>query len=140
MSQDLRENALAYMKAWSSGDADALAAFFAEDCVFVDHAFQQTLSGREAVREFVAAAFAAIPDFWVTPGTIVVEGNRVCFTQEFGGTQTADFPGLPATGKPTKVPGMSISEYRDGLVHRHEDFWSLSTYLQQAGLVPAPEH
>jgi len=116
VSIDLRENTLAYCKAWSSGDADAVAAFFTEDCEFVDHAFQKTLSGREAVRAFAAAAFAAIPDFFATPGAIVVEGNRVCYQQDFGGTQTADFPGLPATGKPSKIPAMSIDEYRDHLV------------------------
>ena len=34
---------------------------------------------------------------------------------------------------------MSMDEYRDGLIHRKADYWSLATYLQQVGLMPAPE-
>jgi steroid delta-isomerase-like uncharacterized protein len=139
VSIDLHDTTKAYLEAWSSGDADAVAAFFTEDCEFVDHAFQETFSGRAAVRAFAAAAFAAIPDFFARPGTIVSEGDRVCYQQVFGGTQTGDFPGLPATGKPSEIPCMSIDEYRDGLISRHADYWSLATYLQQVGLMPAPQ-
>lgn len=139
MSIDLHQNTTAYLKAWSSGGQGAVAAFFTGGCQYVDHAFQETLRGREAVLAFAAAAFAAIPDFCAKPGTIVVEGNRVCYEQEFGGTQTADLPGLPATGKPSKIPCMSIDEYRDGLIHCKADYWSLATYLQQVGLMPSPE-
>ena len=95
MSIDLHDSTKRYLEAWSSGDADAVAAFFTEDCEYVDHAFQETLSGRAAVRAFAATAFAAIPDFFARPGTIVAEGNRVCYQQVFGGTQTGDSPGLP---------------------------------------------
>ena len=139
MSHDLSALAEAHVKAWSAGDAEAVAACFTADCVFVDQALGATFNGRDEVRGFAEAVNVAIPDFTWTITRTIVEGDRICYESVFTGTQTGDFPGIPATGKPVEIPCLSIDHVRDGLIHTHADYWSLATYLQQVGLMPSPE-
>ncbi|HKN38152.1 MAG TPA: ester cyclase [Acidimicrobiia bacterium] len=128
-----------HMKAWSSGDIDGILACFTEDCVFEDMALPARFEGQDALREFAVAVFAALPDFHWSPTTMFGDGARVCTESHFTGTQTGDFPGIPATGKAADIPCLSVDEIRDGRIQRHADYWSLATYLQQVGLMPTPE-
>ena len=105
-------------------------------CVFEDMALQTQFDGQEGVRGFAQATFAAIPDFRWTPTIILIDGSRVASEWRMTGTQTGDFPGIPATGKPFSVPGASVLEIRDAKIHRNRDYWSLATYLGQLGLMP----
>jgi steroid delta-isomerase-like uncharacterized protein len=127
-----------HFKAWSSGDVEGIVACFTEDCVFEDMALQAKFEGHAALREFAVAVFAALPDFNWVPAKVFNDGDMVCIESRFTGTQTGDFPGIPATGKPSDVPLLTIEEIRDGRIHRHRDYWSLATYLQQVGLMPTP--
>lgn len=52
----------AYGAAWGSHDADAIAAFHAEDGIFHLHAEAEPVSGREAIRETFAGFLAQWPD------------------------------------------------------------------------------
>jgi len=129
-----------HMKAWSTGDVEGIVACFTEDCVFEDLALQARFEGHEQLREFAVAVFAALPDFvWTPTTTMFSDGGRVCTEWRFTGTQTDDFPGIPATGKASDIPGVTVDEIRDGRIHQHRDYWSLATYLQQVGLMPTPE-
>ena len=139
MSYDHRAIAEAHIKAWSVQDVDAIVACFAPDGVFDDVPLKSVFEGHEGVRAFATAAFAAIPDFSQTIRTLTVDGEIVCFESVFSGTQTGDFPGIPATGKPFEIRCMTIEHIRDGLIHLHRDYWSLADYLQQVGLMPSPE-
>ena len=49
------------------------------------------------------------------------------------GRQTKDLPGLPATNKPFEVRGLTVVEFRNGLISRNSDYWDLATYLKQVG-------
>jgi steroid delta-isomerase-like uncharacterized protein len=49
------------------------------------------------------------------------------------GTQTGDFPDLPATGKRFSVPVASMMEFEAGLIRRNTDYWNVASFLQQVG-------
>ena len=85
---------------------------------------------------FAQATFAAIPDFRWTPTVILTDRARASSEWRMTGTQTGDFPGIPATGKSFSVPGASVVEIRDAKIHRNRDYWSLATSLGQMGLMP----
>jgi steroid delta-isomerase-like uncharacterized protein len=128
-----------HMKAWSSGDVDGIVSCFTEDCIFEDLALQATFEGHVGLREFAVAVLAAVPDFQWPATRMFAEGAQVCTEWRFTGTQTGDLPGIPATGKSVDIPGVTVDEIRNGRIHRHRDYWSLATYLQQVGLMPSPE-
>jgi steroid delta-isomerase-like uncharacterized protein len=52
----------AYGEAWASHDADAIAAFHAEDGIFHLHADGAAVRGRDAIRETFAGFLAQWPD------------------------------------------------------------------------------
>ena len=136
---DNRQVVEQHIKAWSNGDIDGIVACFTEDCVFEDMALQTRFEGHDAVREFAVAVFGAIPDFQWTPTRVFGDGASMCIESHFSGTQTGDFPGIPATGKSADIPCLTVDDIRDGRIHRHRDYWSLAAYLQQVGLMPGPE-
>ena len=121
--------------AWSSQDADAVAACFTDDCVFEDLALQAKFEGKGGVRGFAEMTFAAIPDFTWTVHTFLADGPHCATEWTFTGKQTGELPGIPPTNKPFKIPGLSFVEIRDGKIHRNRDYWNLATYLQQVGLM-----
>jgi len=139
MGTDHRHLVEQHLKAWSTNDVEGIVACFTPDCVFEDLALQVTFEGHAGLREFAEAVFAAAPNFQWISSRMVVEGDQVCSEWRFTLTQTGDFPGIPATGKSVEIPGVTVDEIRDGLIHRHRDYWSLATYLQQVGLMPTPE-
>lgn len=128
-----------YLKACSTGDVEGAVACFTEDAVFDDLALGVVLTGHTEIREFIASVFAAVPDFSCTAQRIFVDGDQVCTQYTFGGTQTGDFPGLPATGKPAEIRGVSVDVVTGGRISHHTDYWNLVSYLQQVGLMPGPE-
>jgi ketosteroid isomerase-like protein len=61
-----------YEDAWRSGDAEAAAALFTEDCVFRSHPFR----GPEDAREYTLRVFADEEEVEPRFGEPVVEGDR----------------------------------------------------------------
>jgi steroid delta-isomerase-like uncharacterized protein len=136
MNQEIQRLLEQHYAAWSKGDVEGILACFTDDCVFEDMALQAKFEGKEGVRGFAQATFAAIPDFRWTPTIILIDGSRAGTEWRMTGTQTGDFPGIPGTGKSFSVPGSSVLEIRAGKIHQNRDYWSLATYLGQMGLMP----
>ncbi len=53
------------------------------------------------------------------------------------GTHTGKSPELPPTGKKFSLIGSSIMQIRDGKISRQTDYWSMMSFLQQVGVMPA---
>ena len=122
--------------AWSSHDARVVDEVFAEQGVYEDVAAGRTIEGRQAIKGFLNQNFAAIPDFKVDVTKIFSTGGMVACEWVMSGTQTGDFPGLPATGKSFTVRGASIAKVQDGTIVHWTDYYDMSTLLHQLGVVP----
>ncbi len=48
-----------------------------------------------------------------------------------------DERGFPATGMRFDIPGVSIGVLRHGKIKENRDYWDMTTYLTQGGLMPA---
>ncbi|MBE1284524.1 MAG: SgcJ/EcaC family oxidoreductase [Rhodobacteraceae bacterium] len=86
-----------YAKAWSSGDPDAVASFYAEDGSIVINRGDPIL-GRAAVSEMAAGFYAEFPDLVVMLDHLRVAGDHVVFGWILEGTHSE-------TGKTVRVPG-----------------------------------
>lgn len=93
--------------------------------------------GREGARLFYQMFLAAFPDARVTVDTLLGEGDLLaeCFTVR--GTHRGQFQGIPPTGRPITVTGVTIMRLEDGhIVER----WSEADFLgllRQIGAMPA---
>ena len=133
METDVEKLYRKYIAAWLARDIEAVVSFFAEDCIYEDVALGALNRGKGEVRTFVQTTLTAIPDFKIEPKSVFATVDRLASEWIMTGTQTGDFPGLPATGKSFSVPVASIMEFQNGKIRRNTDYWNLASFLQQVG-------
>jgi steroid delta-isomerase-like uncharacterized protein len=123
--------------AWSSGNVDKLLLLFTDDVSYEDVTFGAVNTGKEALRNFATAALAAFPGmtFEVKSRLVSSDGTAGAFEWVWRGKQIKDFPGLPATNTPFQVRGATVVEFRDAKISRCSDYWDLTTYMKQVGLI-----
>jgi steroid delta-isomerase-like uncharacterized protein len=123
--------------AWSSHDTEKLVSLVTDDCVYEDVAFGVICHGKEELRAFVNATFAAWPDFKVEPKSFFFSGDWVGSEWVMSGTHKGDLPGIPATGRSFSVRGACITELKGGKIKRNTDYYDMASFLKQIGAMPA---
>jgi hypothetical protein len=95
MSQETslsRESAAAFVegygRAWESWDFSAFVDLFSDDVVYVAHATEETVVGRQALASYIRKEADEQGEATVRMGTAVIDGNRVA--AEFWVTRTND--------------------------------------------------
>lgn len=128
-----------YGEAWSSGDGNKLAAFFATDGTYVEGAMGATYQGVEAVAGFFRYMLAFSSDSFIEFTSLIQEGDS--FAAEWVWRGTMDGPlelGRdihPPNGRSYRVPGVAICRNGpDGLIARHVDYYDVRTLVVQLGL------
>lgn len=81
----------------------------------------------------------AMPDMQVAVKHLVAEGELVVVHWTVWGTNTHPGMGLPATGKPVNVSGMTLFRFRAGKISEEWNAWSMLSVLQQVGLLCPPK-
>jgi ketosteroid isomerase-like protein len=101
-----------WSRAWPARDADAVAALYADDAVFVSHPFREPRSPRE----YAAWAFADQADVDFRYGEPVVDGDRAAVAYWAVITTTS--------GEAETIAGVSLLRFgEDGRVVEHRDVW-----------------
>jgi len=78
----------------------------------------------------------AAPDMQFAVNHMVAEGDLVVVHWTAWGTQTQAGMGLPATGKPFKVFGMTLFRFKAGKISEEWGVWDELSLLKQLGLLP----
>jgi uncharacterized protein (TIGR02246 family) len=114
--------------AWQAHDVEAVVALYAEDCVHRSTPFRPPHRGRQAVRDYVAQAFAdeqRIDDVRFDPP--VVQGDRACVEYR------ASF--LDQHGMAMTLAGCAMAQFdADGRITEARDYW----HLQEGHHQPPP--
>jgi steroid delta-isomerase-like uncharacterized protein len=121
-------------------DLDLADEIFAADYQHHDPANPdpRPMIGSQAVKDHLTSLKSAFPDLIFDIDDIVAEGDSIVVRWTARGTNTGDYFGLPATGKPIEITGMNSWVTRDGQAIEgwvNRDDMGL---LQQLGVVPAP--
>lgn len=95
--------------------------------------------GRDIVREGYRRNITAFPDYAVTIEDLIAEGDRVVMYWTHRGTHSADFLGVPATGKEIRGAAVSIYRMSDGKIAEVRVLWNSAEVWQQLGLIPDTE-
>jgi steroid delta-isomerase-like uncharacterized protein len=137
---DLRAFMRAYAEAWSSSDADRVLDFFTEDIVYedvpnVDNGWETVSRGKEAVRRWLVEDFAAMPDFGLEIHSVRTTDNGAAVEWTMTGTQTGDYPGLPASGRSISIRGASFMRFEGGKIAWNRDYYDMYLFLTQLGAV-----
>jgi ketosteroid isomerase-like protein len=111
----------ALMKAFNAHDLDAIMEYFTDDCVFDasrgPDPWGRRFTGKDAVREGLAARFEGVPDVQYDADRHWVCGDLGVSEWLVTGTTTA--------GATINVRGCDHWEFRDGLVARKDSFWKI---------------
>jgi len=115
------------------GKLERYSDFHAAD--FVGHSAERDFT----LAEDMAAAReerTAMPDMRFAINHMVAEGDLVVVHWTAWGTNTHPGMGLPATGKPIKVSGMTLFRFKAGKISEEWNAWDMLSVLKQAGLLP----
>jgi steroid delta-isomerase-like uncharacterized protein len=139
---ELPKIAVAFGEAWSSGDPDQLVAIYAEDGIFEEVVLGGAVTtGRDELRAYAEAVYAAFPDFTATPVGGFSSGNQAVLEWVLSGTYTGQFGPLPpGTGQAVEVRIATVLDLTDdGLIAHDREYWDFATLLDQLGLMPGAE-
>lgn len=121
---------------WNTQNIAGVLSFYNEDIRWRNVALEETYEGKEAVEEFLERLFTAFPDLHFEVTHKIARGNNVAEQWLIRGTHLGSFLGVPPTGRPVEIPGMSMVEMRDGRFLRDSFYFDTGIVLRQLRLLP----
>lgn len=93
--------------------------------------------GRDGLREFLGAFLTAFPDLTWTVKRLVAQDDTVAAWSVWEGTHSAEYLGIPATGRRVSVEAWTFDTFRDGRIASSRILMDVFGLLQQLGAIPA---
>lgn len=118
-------------------DIDFLVDQHAPDCEQISPLAGGTVKGRDAIRKLYDTWFNGFPDLVWTNDELLIDGDRITQMTTHTGTDTGGFMGLPATGKPFRVPVVWLFTVTDGQFTQVRPIYDFTGLLVQIGLLKA---
>jgi steroid delta-isomerase-like uncharacterized protein len=127
-------------KCANDGNLDLADEIFASDYLHHDPANPdpRPVVGPQGVRDHLTSLMGAFPDLKFEVEETIADDEQIIVRWTARGTNTGDYFGMPATGKPIEITGMNTWRVKDGQAIEgwvNRDDMGL---LQQLGVVPAP--
>ncbi len=125
---------------WNRGDLEVVDEVMAADAPYHGPHMPNGLGDRESWRQAIAGYRGAFPDSHVTFDELIVSGDTVVGRWRATGTHTGPLPGLPPTGKPIALGGITIYRIADGKIIEAWEQLDMLGMWQQLGVVSLPGH
>ncbi|WFU42581.1 ester cyclase [Bradyrhizobium sp. CB82] len=95
--------------------------------------------GPEGMKQLISTYQTGFPDaHWSIDAMLLAEDGETVVARWTGvGTHTSDLPGIRATGKKVRVPGIWIYRFSSGKIVESWNIWDTLGMLQQLGIAPA---
>ncbi|HET9017565.1 MAG TPA: ester cyclase [Thermomicrobiaceae bacterium] len=122
---------------WNSHDVAGVLTFYDPDITWHNVALEETYRGQAEVGAFLDRLFVAFPDLDFTVSEKIARDDRVSERWTIRGTHLGPFMGIPPTGRPIEIPGMSMVHLRDGRFLEDRFYFDASGVLRQMGLLPS---
>lgn len=127
---------------WNKGNLEAAGKFISPPYV-IHHDPGDQWEGQSldlpTFKKRVLYSRQTFPDLHFAIQEIVGEGDRVAISWYLEGTHRGDIPGLPATGKKVKVPGLTIYSFSNGKITGHWQVIDRLGFMQQVMPKTNPE-
>ncbi|HEY1357437.1 MAG TPA: ester cyclase [Thermoleophilaceae bacterium] len=124
-------------EAFTLGNLDLLDEVCSPDYVSHDPAEQEDIRGIEAHKERIRGYRTAMSDLVVSVDEAVASGDLVATRWRAKGTNDGELMGMPPTGKPVEITGMSFDRFdSDGKLVETWDQWDNAGFMMQLGISP----
>jgi len=126
--------------AWNCGELAAIDDVMSPDGRYHGPHMPNGLGDRETWKRAISMYRSAFPDTCVTYEELIASGDTIIGRWTATGTHTGELPGVPPTGKPISISGITIYRFRgDKVVEAWEQLDMLGMWLQ-LGVVTLPGH
>lgn len=115
----------------TQGNVGALHKDYAEHAVVEDSMYAEPFVGRAAIMARKNVTIAAASDAKLQVTNRVAHGNQVTVEWVATGTHTGDLPGLPASGRPFTLRGVTVVIRHDGKVVREALYYDVADLRRQ---------
>jgi steroid delta-isomerase-like uncharacterized protein len=115
----------------SQGNLSALHNDYAENAVVEDNMYSVPIVGRAAIIARKSMGLSAVTDAQITVTNRIAIGNQVTVEWLAKGLHTGDLPGLPATGRPYTLRGVTVVVREDGKVVHEALYYDLADLTRQ---------
>lgn len=124
-----------YAEAKNGHDLDAILSLCADESFYESVPLGARIEGKEALRGFYSALFAALPDYFGEfDGTAYSEDSAVVWGR-FGGTLSGEFMGVEVkVGRRIEIPVTFVCTFRDGLLVGDRGYFDAATLAEQVGV------
>jgi steroid delta-isomerase-like uncharacterized protein len=124
---------------WNRHDVDGVLDFYDDGIFWTNVALEEEYSGKAEVGAFIKKLITAFPDLNFSVSERIAHEDNVAEKWEIRGTHMGPFLNIPATGRPVRIPGMSMVEMRNGKFYRDSFYFDSTGVLRQMGLMPSIE-
>ena len=109
-NRDVIERAVAN---WNCGDLDGYLKLYGENVVL--HGYAGLGPGLANVRRYYESWLQAFPGSQLTLEDVIAADDKVVCRFLISGTHRARFQGVPASGRPIRVAGLTILRFSNGV-------------------------
>ena len=132
-----------YASAANRHDAQAVAAFYANDCVIYGPLFPEPLRGRDAAQKDIADFIRAFPDLRFEFRNALEKGDVGVAELHMSGTNTGPLSTpigeVPATKKRIDIWGAGYARINSqGLIAEERRYYDTAGFMKRLGLAPEP--
>jgi steroid delta-isomerase-like uncharacterized protein len=120
---------------WNRGDLAVADQIIAPNFTDYDPQSPWVPPGIDGCKALVSGYRTVFPDLHFTIEQQVAGGDSVVSHWRGRGTHRAELMGIPATGKPIDVQGISVLHLENGKIYHQTTIWDALGLLQQIGAV-----
>jgi steroid delta-isomerase-like uncharacterized protein len=113
---------LSFHKSWPAPDI----------AVHYSH-FPEPVRGRQGFKQILAQTFASFPDMKISAEELIAEGDKVMVRWTYRATHQVEVFGLPPTGQPVQVSGITVYRIAGGRVVEERGVVDNFSLMQQLG-------
>jgi len=125
---------------WNRGDLNATAQVMMANARYHGPHMPNGVGDRDNWKRAIAMYRSAFPDSHVTFEELIGTGDTVVGRWRATGTHTGQLPGVPPTGKPIAIGGITIYRFSDGKIVEAWEQLDMLGMWQQLGVVSLPAH
>jgi predicted ester cyclase len=126
----------AALDSWNAGDLDGYLRLYDEGIRL--HGYSPEPMGKAQVRGFYEGIFSAFDTPNLSFDEVLWDGDVCAIRFAMTGRHVQEFMGVPATGTPITLPGITILHFRGDRVIERFSQADMLGLLVQLGAVPAP--
>lgn len=135
-SQHNRDLLEAFISTLNDHDAEQFSMLFTDSCHYFEMNSGRIFTGREVVAGYISGTLKGMPDLHFEIVSLMANDHMGIVEWLWTGTNSVGWPqlGIPATDQQMELYGVSVIEFKDGMIHRNREYWDNLSFLKGIGV------